>query len=135
MAGYFDAGGGREQAMFEVKSLRTRTRSGQVRTRVEPHSHPQPVLPACPARLLVEFVVPLSVVQGVAPELDQVYQTFLSELHSFTLHLFQPYWCRRNILLQYWNLKKFHQVATFKSQAIKEFSWLTTTNHFELLLY
>ena len=36
--------------------------------RVLPHSHPQPVLPACPAWLLVELIVPLRVVQSVAPE-------------------------------------------------------------------
>ena len=36
--------------------------------RVLPHSHPQPVLPACPAGLLVELIVPLCAVQGVAPK-------------------------------------------------------------------
>ena len=66
MAGYFDAGRGREEALFEVKSLGTKTRFVDLVTLLS-HSHPLPVFPACPARLLVELVVPLCVVQGVAP--------------------------------------------------------------------
>ena len=52
--------------------------------RVLPHSHPQPVLPAGPAWLLVELIVPLRVVQGVAPEL----QTFLTNFRLTTLQVY-----------------------------------------------
>ena len=43
-------------------------KQGEAPPASHPYLHPQPVLPARPAGLLVELVVPLRVVQCVAPQ-------------------------------------------------------------------
>ena len=85
MAGYFDAGRGREEALFEVKSLGTKTRLVDLVTLLS-HSHPLPVFPACPARLLVELVVPLCVVQRVAPNNTAVRNFTKLSLRTFLIY-------------------------------------------------
>ena len=82
MAGYFDAGRGRKEALFEVKSLGTKTRFVDLVTLLS-HSHPLPVFPACPARLLVELVVPLCVVQRVTPNNTSVRNFTKLSLRSY----------------------------------------------------
>ena len=84
MAGYFDAGGGGEEALFEGKSLGTKARCEDVALHLS-HLHPLPVLPPGPAGVLVELIIPLGVVQGVAPQLGILPNFPLGTLHIYSL--------------------------------------------------